>query len=79
MKGLITTQREAFLRRLIEQGTWGFSRFDKYGCKKIASNADSGQKTSVQLSNLLLDKVCQRLGINPDITERKKRRSDSGE
>lgn len=72
MKGLITTQREAFLRRLIEQGTWGFSRFDKYGCKKIASNADSGQKTSVQLSNLLLDKVCQRLGINPDITERKK-------
>lgn len=72
MKGLISFKRDEFHRKLIEQGTWGFSITTKYGQHKIASNADVGQKSSVMLSNLLLDKVMQKLQIPIVIQEKKK-------
>lgn len=72
MKGLISKKRDDFHRILIMQNTWCFSNFNKYSQEKIASNADSGQKTSVLLSNLLLDKISSRLEITPPLLEKKK-------
>ncbi|MBD8199129.1 restriction endonuclease [Pantoea agglomerans] len=72
MKGLITFKRDEFHRQLIMDGTWSFSRFNKFNTDRIASNADMGQKTSVMLSNNLLDKISQRLTIPIIIHEKKK-------
>ncbi|MBS9429345.1 type II restriction endonuclease [Photorhabdus luminescens] len=72
MKGLISQQRDEFHRILIEQRTLAFSKFNKYGETRIASNADSGQRISVLLSNLLFDKLAHRLDIYPEISEKKK-------
>jgi hypothetical protein len=43
----------------------------KFGEDFIASNADSGQKTSVQVSNLLLNKIASRLKYSVPILEKK--------
>ncbi|WP_071842475.1 NgoMIV family type II restriction endonuclease [Dickeya fangzhongdai] len=72
MKGLISQKRDEFHRVLIEQRTLAFSKFNRYGETRIASNADSGQRVSVRLSNLLFDKLAHRLDIRPDISEKKK-------
>ncbi|MBL3526044.1 type II restriction endonuclease [Serratia plymuthica] len=70
--GLISQKRDEFHHLLIEKGILAFSKFGKYQQVKIASNADSGQKTSVLLSNLLLEKICNRLCISSEINEKKK-------
>ena len=53
MKGLISIKRDEFHRQLITDGTWSFSRFNKYNTDRVSSNADAGQKASVVLSNNL--------------------------
>jgi hypothetical protein len=50
MNSLISEARNNFHRSLIENNTLCFSKFNKFGETKIASNADSGQKSSVLLS-----------------------------
>lgn len=72
MKGLLSHQRDQFHRMLIEQGTLAISGFSKYGESWIASNADSGQRTSVLLSNRLFHKITSRLNITPEIFAKKK-------
>jgi len=72
MKGLISIKRDEFHRQLITDGTWSFSRFNKYNTDRVASNADTGQKASVILSNNLLDKISKRLSIPIIIHDKKK-------
>lgn len=72
MIGLISKKRNEFHNSLIENGTLAFSVFNRFNQNKIASNADSGQRTSVLLSNLLLDKICDRIGIVSKINGKKK-------
>lgn len=72
MKGLISHQRDQFHRMLIEQRTLAVSSFNKYGEAWIASNADTGQRTSVLLSNMLFKKITTRLNIIPEIFDKKK-------
>ncbi len=72
MNGLISEARNNFHRSLIENNTLCFSKFNKFGETKIASNADSGQKSSVLLSNLLLTEIAKNLSIELPINEKKK-------
>lgn len=72
MKGLISLQREIFHKELIENGAWSFSKFNKFNMDRIASNADSGQKTSVILANNLLEKISNRLSIPIIVQDKKK-------
>lgn len=72
MKGLITIERDNFHRKLIEQGTWAFSKLNKYGLDRVASNADTGQRTSVLLANNLLERVCRKQALPIVVAEKKK-------
>jgi len=65
-------RRDEFHRQLINDGTWSFSRFNKFNANRVASNADTGQKTSVLLSNNLLEKVSNYLSLPITIHEKKK-------
>jgi len=72
MKGLISIKRDEFHNMLINNGTWSFSRLNKFGADCVASNADTGQKISVLLSNKLLEKISKRLLIPITVYEKKK-------
>lgn len=71
MKGLITIKRDEFHRQLIMNGTWSFSKMNKFNTDRVASNADTGQKTSVILSNNLLDKIMKHHYYNKHSLSRK--------
>lgn len=70
--GMISVERSNFHRSLIINNTLTYSKFSKYGEVKICSNADSGQKHSVVLSNLLAQKISQKVETEIRLVERKK-------
>lgn len=76
MDGLISRKRDEFHTQLIVNNILTFSPADekikKYGVDKIASNADSGQKTSVVVSNNLLNNIANRLHLSPAVLSKKK-------
>lgn len=72
MKGLISRYRDEFHVRLITQGTWSFSPFNKFGESLIASNADSGQRFSVVIANELLKRIVVNNSLSIGVLEKKK-------
>lgn len=64
---LISDQRKKFHLDLLNQGVLTLSpankKVQKFGEKYIASNADSGQKMSVQLSNFLINFIAKNVGF----------------
>lgn len=75
MTALLKAARNTFHKALILGETLTFSNFNKHGASKIASNADSGQKLSVQVSNLLAEKIAA--GVDLSIIFRKKKQGQT--
>lgn len=59
----ISHERNQFHRYLIEQEILTLSPFSKYGEQHVCSNADTGQKHSVLIANLIAQKISGNLGI----------------
>lgn len=75
MTALLKTARDAFHKALILGETLVFSDFNKYHLSKIASNADTGQKLSVVVSNLLAQKIADNVDLQ--IVFRKKKQGQT--
>ncbi|MFM5112145.1 NgoMIV family type II restriction endonuclease [Aeromonas caviae] len=75
MIGLISEKRNEFHRKLLLNNVLSFSPADskvkKYGADEIASNADAGQKTSVIISNKLLNNIANNLDVKPNHMQKK--------
>ncbi|WP_188151238.1 NgoMIV family type II restriction endonuclease [Teredinibacter waterburyi] len=69
---LFSCARADFHRCLIEGQTLSTSGFSKFSESFIASNADSGQKMSVKVANLLAEKIASNVGSTIVRREKKK-------
>lgn len=76
MKGLFSAERDRFHSELIKQGILSVSISAKvkkdYAIEFVASNADAGQKSSIQIANLLIEKLAAKQNITLDISSQKK-------
>ena len=76
LSALLTSARKDFHVRLLKDQVLSLSQANakvrSFGEDVIASNADSGQKTSVQVSNLLINKIESGCGVRASIIEKKK-------
>ena len=68
MKGLLSLERDRLHKQLIIQHVLSTSTApakvsSKFGIPLVASNADSGQKTSIEIANSLLDKIASKQGL----------------
>lgn len=76
MTTLLSDKRKKLHRDLLQRETLSMSpanaKTKKFGVTHVASNADAGQKSSVLISNCLLDKVARNAGVSPLVVEKKK-------
>lgn len=78
MKGLLSVERDRLHSALIEQGILSISKSTaevkaKYGFDYITSNADSGQKSSILIANLLIAKIASKQGLELKTVNQKKK------
>lgn len=75
MTALLKNARNTFHKALILSETLSFSDFNKYNLSRIASNADTGQKLSVEVANLLAEKIATSVDLK--IIFRKKKQGQT--
>lgn len=64
MTSVISTLRNDFHRKLLVREILTFSELSKYeGVREVASNADTGQKTSVEIANALLEIISGKVNV----------------
>ena len=78
VEGLFTAERKKLFQQLLSKKVLAFSKFNKFEETVIASNADKGQRLSVQLSNLLLKKIGETAGLEPELLIEKQKGQTSG-
>ncbi len=69
---MLSEERSKFHRYLIEQEILTYSPFSKYNAQHVCSIADTGQKQSVLIANLIAQKISERLNL-PLINRAKKK------
>lgn len=83
MKGLLSKERDRLHSALLEQGILSISKstYDikaKFDFDHVASNADAGQKSSIQIANLLIAKVAEKQGMTLELVGQKKKGQSLG-